>query len=94
MTPLAPILLPDRFNAAEYFVDRHIAEGRGNKVAIECGDQCVTYRQLFELVNQVGNGLRKLGVRGKSAYFCCYWILLSLPLLSSERSKLERCRSR
>jgi acyl-coenzyme A synthetase/AMP-(fatty) acid ligase len=63
MTPLAPILLPDRFNAAEHFVDRRIAEGRGDKVAIECGNQRVTYRQLFELVNQVGDGLRKLGVR-------------------------------
>ena len=25
---------PEPFNAAEYFIDRHIAEGRGNHVAI------------------------------------------------------------
>jgi benzoate-CoA ligase len=63
MSAAAPISLPDEFNAASYFVDRHITEGRDNKVAIECGDTQVTYRQLFECVNQVGNGLRKLGVR-------------------------------
>jgi benzoate-CoA ligase family protein len=62
MIPATPIP-PDQFNAAEYFVDRHIAEGRGDKVAIECGGEYVTYRQLFELVNQVGNGLKKQGVR-------------------------------
>src|ERR1700734_3339274 len=62
--PLAPpLILPDEFNAAVYFIDRHIAEGRGAKVAIECGDIQVTYRELFERVNQVGNGLRSLGVR-------------------------------
>jgi len=63
MTPVSPILFSNPFNAAEYFVDRHIAEGRGDKVAIECGNDYVTYRQLLGLVNQVGNGLRKLGVR-------------------------------
>ena len=52
------------FNAAEYFVDRHLAEGRGAKVAIECGDERVTYEQLSERVNRVGDALRDgLGVR-------------------------------
>ena len=63
MSSAAPISLPDEFNAASYFVDRHITEGRDNKVAIECEGTQVTYRELFERVNQVGNGLRKLGVR-------------------------------
>ncbi len=63
MGTAAPIFLPEEFNAASYFVDRHLTEGRDNKVAIQCGDTQVTYRQLFERVNQVGNGLRKLGVR-------------------------------
>src|SRR5437879_8071119 len=63
MSSVAPIFLPDEFNAASYFVDRHIKDGRADKVAIECGEVHVTYRQLFERVNRVGNGLRKLGVR-------------------------------
>ncbi len=30
--------LPDEFNAASYFIDRHMSEGRAEKIAIECGD--------------------------------------------------------
>jgi benzoate-CoA ligase family protein len=55
--------LPREFNVATYFVDRHLGEGRGNKVAIECGEERVTYRQLLERVNRTGNALKKLGVR-------------------------------
>jgi benzoate-CoA ligase family protein len=55
--------LPEEFNAASYFIDRHMDEGRGEKAAIECGDHRVTYRELFESVNRVGNALKRLGVR-------------------------------
>jgi benzoate-CoA ligase len=63
MTAKPPFPIPDEFNAASYFIDRHIAEGRDERIAIECGDRRVTYRQLFESVNQVGHALRKLHVR-------------------------------
>ncbi len=63
MSSGASILLPDPFNAATYFIDRHLHEGRGEKVAIEAGEARVTYRQLAEKVNRFGNGLRQLGVR-------------------------------
>ena len=55
--------LPEIFNAASYFVDRHVPEGRGRKIAIECGDERVSYQQLLERTNRVGNALRELGVR-------------------------------
>lgn len=64
-----PMALPDEFNAATYFIDRHIAEGRGSKIAIECEERRVSYRELFELVNRVGNSLRKLGVRIEERVF-------------------------
>ena len=57
------IILPDEFNAASYFIDRHMREGRGEKTAIECGDSRVTYGELCTRVNQFGNALRQLGVR-------------------------------
>ena len=58
------VTVPDRFNATTYFVDRHLVEGRGDKVAIECDDIRVTYRRLHDVVNQVGHALREgLGVR-------------------------------
>ncbi len=56
--------VPERFNAAAHFVDRHLAEGRGGKVAIECGDERATYAQLHERVNRFGSALRaSFGVR-------------------------------
>ena len=55
--------LPETFNAATYFVDRNIVEGRGRKIAIECGDEQVSYQQLLERTNKAGNALRTLGVR-------------------------------
>ncbi len=56
--------LPDIFNAAAWFVDRHVEDGRGASVAIECGDERVTYQQVHERVNRAGSALRgELGVR-------------------------------
>jgi benzoate-CoA ligase len=56
--------IPQEFNVATYFVDRNVAEGRGASVAIEFGDQRITYRQVLDNVNRVGNALRDvLGVR-------------------------------
>jgi benzoate-CoA ligase len=56
--------IPDVFNAATYFVDRHIAEGRAAAIAIECGDRRVSYGELVALVNRTGSALAtELGVR-------------------------------
>jgi len=63
MTQTKSLQLPTIFNVATYFVDRHISEGRGNRIAFECGDERVSYRQLFEQVNRAGNMLKKLDVR-------------------------------
>jgi benzoate-CoA ligase len=50
--------VPQFFNAAEYFIDRHITEGRGASVAIECGDERITYAELQQRVNRFGSALR------------------------------------
>ena len=60
----ARITFAPGFNVATAFVDRHLAEGRGAKVAIRsaaAGD--VTYAELVEGVNRCGNALLGLGVR-------------------------------
>ena len=54
---------PDRLNAASVFIDDNIAAGRGSKSAILCGDETVTYAQLHENVNRVGNALLDMGIR-------------------------------
>jgi len=58
-------MIPRQFNAAEYFVDRNISEGRGNRIAIESADtgERITYAELCDRVNRCGNALRSLGVR-------------------------------
>jgi benzoate-CoA ligase family protein len=55
--------LPSQFNVATHFIDSHPREGRGKRIAIECGDERVSYRQLFERVNRAGNALKKLGIK-------------------------------
>jgi len=54
-------------------VDRHLLEGRAAKTAIECGDERVSYQQLSDRTNRVGNVLRRLGVEAGER------VLLLLP---------------
>jgi benzoate-CoA ligase family protein len=50
------------FNVAAPFIDRHVPEGRGAKVAIRCPAGDVTYAELAAGVNRCGNALRQLGL--------------------------------
>ena len=60
----AQLGVPDIFNASTYFLDRNLAEGRADKIAIECGDERITYGDVVRNVNRCGSGLRsRLGVR-------------------------------
>src|ERR671936_1560693 len=60
----APVVdIPDVFNIADYLVDRHVREGRGDRAAILCGDESVTYAQVAERSARVANALRELGLR-------------------------------
>ncbi|PYX93479.1 MAG: benzoate-CoA ligase family protein [Acidobacteria bacterium] len=72
----AHISLPEEFNAAAYFIDRNLQEGRGEKTAIECEEARLTYRQLHDRVNRIGNALRKLGVRMEERVLL---LLLDIP---------------
>jgi len=76
--------VPDVFNAAEYFVDRHRPEGRGERIAIECGDERVSYAQLADRAGRFGEALRtRFGVRREErvllwlldgpAFFYAFW---------------------
>ncbi len=50
------------FNAATFFVDRHLAEGRGHRTAFRHAGRAVTYAELADGVNRAGNALAGLGV--------------------------------
>ena len=55
--------IPEHFNAATAFIDRHLSEGRSERLALRWSDQEITYAQLAANVNRAGNLLRALGVR-------------------------------
>ena len=77
------VVLPERFNVALPFIDRHLAEGRGDKVAIRTLAEDVTYRELAERVNRAGNAMLALGlkpgdrllmvVKDCPAFFYLFW---------------------
>ncbi|HID24110.1 MAG TPA: benzoate-CoA ligase family protein [Planctomycetaceae bacterium] len=60
---MSTLELPDQLNVATVLVDSHIAAGRSDKPAILCGDRRVTYADLQEGVNRLGNALKSLDVR-------------------------------
>ena len=57
------ITYPEVLNAADYFVDQNLRQGRADKVAVLCEDRQVTYGQIARRVNRFGNALKAAGVR-------------------------------
>ena len=53
---------PAKLNLADFLLDRHVREGRGDNVAVKFMDRAITYAQLQKMVNQFGNALKKAGV--------------------------------
>ena len=59
---LPEVHYPKRLNLAEELVDRNVEAGRGDEVAIYFEDQTITYDELQERVNALGNALVERGV--------------------------------
>jgi benzoate-CoA ligase len=53
--------LPERYNAS-VLLDANLDAGRGEKVAIYCGDERVTYAELFGRACAFGRALKALGI--------------------------------
>lgn len=60
---LPELQYPLRFNAAEEFLDRPIARGRGDRPVYLFGERRITYQDLAGDVNRLGNALVGLGIR-------------------------------
>lgn len=54
---------PAQFNLCDYFLDRNVREGRGDKVALLVGDERRTYGQVAERARRVAAVLRRHGLR-------------------------------
>jgi benzoate-CoA ligase family protein len=91
------------FNVAVPFVDRHLREGRADKVAIRTnhGEE-VTYRELAENVNRCGNALLALGIgRGERVimiikdcpeFFYVFWGAIKAGLIPVPVNTLLRAK--
>src|SRR5688500_5152000 len=69
----AAIEVPDRFNAATHFLDRHVREGRGARIAFRFEGRDVTYGAIALRANRLGHALlaRDLQIEQR--------VLLALP---------------
>lgn len=54
--------VPERFNMVSLLLERHVEQGRSDRVAIYYGKERITYQRLYELTNRTGNALAELGL--------------------------------
>jgi benzoate-CoA ligase family protein len=59
----AAATIPREFNATTWFVDRHLAEGRCDRLALIHDGRRLSYGDVAAGANRVGHALRRLGVR-------------------------------
>jgi benzoate-CoA ligase family protein len=88
------------FNVAVPFIDRHLDEGRADKVAIRADAGDVTYRALAENVNRCGNALLGLGlapgdrvlmvVKDCAEFFYAFWGAIKAGLVPAPLNTLLR----
>ena len=69
----AAVEVPERFNAAAHFLDRHIADGRGDRIAFRFDGRALTYAEVVLRTNRLGNALLSRGVQMEQR------VLLALP---------------
>jgi len=53
---------PMELNLADFLLDRHVREGRGDHTAIKFMDKTFSFAQLQTMVNRFGNALKEAGV--------------------------------
>ncbi len=91
------------FNAAVPFIDRHISEGRGAKVAIRTNHgEDVSYADLAAGVNKAGNALLSLGlergdrvlmiVKDDPAFYYAFWGAIKAGLVPVPLNTLLRAK--
>lgn len=75
------INIPRTYNAASDFVDRNIAEGRGDKIAFIDDRESVTYAELSERVSRAGNALKAMGLGTEDRIMMVMLDTIDFPVL-------------
>ena len=76
-----PEEVPAEYNAATYFIDRHLQEGRGDKLAFIDDEGSYSYSTLASRVNQAANMLKTLGLRQESRIAMVMLDSIDFPVL-------------
>jgi benzoate-CoA ligase family protein len=71
--------IPRAYNVAVDLVDRHVAEGRGARLAFVDAKGRQSYADLAKRVNRAGNALRALGVRPEQRVLLCLLDTVDFP---------------
>jgi len=100
--PEGPLACCQGFNVAEPFIDRHLVEGRGNKVAIRSVEGDVSYAELAGGVNRCANLLTALEIpRGERilmiikdcpAFFYVFWGAIKAGIIPVPLNTLFRAK--
>ncbi len=53
---------PQQFNSTEELLDRQVARGRGDRIAIHFEDKKIPYKAVQATTNRLGSALKRLGV--------------------------------
>lgn len=102
-TTPATISYSDIFNVAVPFIDRHLDEGRSDKIAIRVhGGGEVTYATLSAHVNKAGNALTNLGiskgdrilmmVKDSAEFYYLFWGAIKAGILPVPLNTLLRAK--
>jgi benzoate-CoA ligase family protein len=75
----AGLSFPAQLNVADYFLDRHLREGRGRRIAVAGVGPPLTYEELAEKTARVAGLLRELGLAPATAGRPGERVLLVLP---------------
>src|SRR5215470_9668304 len=69
------------YNAAVDFIDRNVAEGRGNHAAFIDASRSISYAELFNAVARVGPMLAQLGVERENRIVLVLQDAIEFPIL-------------
>jgi 4-hydroxybenzoate-CoA ligase/benzoate-CoA ligase len=81
MTSAPSLEIPRQYNAALHFVDRHVREGRGSKVAFIHDRGRTTYGELASRVARAGHALRSRGVDQEGRVALCSKDTIDFPTI-------------
>src|SRR5579875_2644675 len=86
--------LPAQYNAASHFIDRHLNEGRGAKIAFIDDRGPHSYAALAARVNRAGNVLSSLGMRMEERVMLCLHDSVNSTALFWGADKMSRVSGR